>query len=610
LNTKPIFSKIALFITILSTCFSINSIAQTSFSDVNRAEYIISFSQNVTWENLAYENFTIGILDNDSLLYYMLYSEIEKKGMIHNKNVEVKLFTKTSDIKNTNVIFLEKKSGFSITGVQEQIKNTNTLLLTENFAFHKSMINFIIIDGKRNFEVNEEYLTNNNLKIHPLLLKHSVKTKEDWEGLYAETERKLLEEQEKNKKQTKIISVQTEDIKRKETEISELQQSIFAQKKELKTLNKSVLLKQNELSKTLEEIKKRSLDIEVQEALSAQLKTSIKEQQKVLNEQSNRIHSQDVTIVKQTDTIENQGTIITLFIIIFLLVVGLGSILIRQIRITKRINTKLAQKNDEVSLQRDKIIEQNKHITDSIVYAQRIQHAILPPQDIIAQNVPDHFILFKPRDIVSGDYYWMTQIDDIIIVTAADCTGHGVPGAFMSLLGITFLNEIVHEKGIIQPHEILNQLRIRIKESLNKEGNIEEYKDGMDMAICMIHKKTHELEYAGAYNSLYIIRDKELQEIKADKMPVGLSGRMDESFTLQKTKLQENDSFYMFSDGYPDQFGGPKDKKFMTKKFKELLIQVQDKKMDEQKEILNSTIENWKGEAEQVDDILVIGIKV
>src|SRR5690606_20974909 len=179
-----------------------------------------------------------------------------------------------------------------------------------------------------------------------------------------------------------------------------------------------------------------------------------------------------------------------------------------------------------------------------ILYARRIQHAILPPEDIIANNVLDHFILFKPRDIVSGDYYWMTQINNLIIIIAADCTGHGVPGAFMSLLGITFLNEIVHEKKIIQPHNILHELRVRIKESLNKANSEEEYKDGMDMAVCLLDKTNKTLSYAGAYNPLYIIRDNELFEIKADKMPVGLSEKMNIPFQLHNQELCSGDTFY------------------------------------------------------------------
>lgn len=577
--------------------------AQQSFTDTQRAQYIMSFAEHVRWQEINSDRFTIGVLAKDSLLFYMLAAEAEQKKTIHNKPISVVHFSRVADIYPTQVLFLHGNSPFSIDEVRAIIPAAHTLLISEDFPFNKSMINFIVLDGKRNYEVNEELLSKSKLSIHPLILNHAVKTKEDWEKLYEQTAERLRKEQEKTKQQTKIIDIQIEDIKAKEREISELQLSIFEQQKILADLEQEVQSTEKELKKTLQEIQQRSQELEIQELKLEALQRNIAQQQKVLREQADQIHEQNQTLRSQFQTIEQQHTVIVLFIIFFVLILALTYVIYRQFKITKRFNRDIAK-------QRDTIAEQNKQITDSILYASRIQHAILPPHDIIANNVPDHFIYFKPRDIVSGDYYWMTQIDELIIVIAADCTGHGVPGAFMSLLGITFLNEIVHEKKIVSPEAILHELRMRIMESLNKSNTGETYKDGMDMSICVIHKATNELSYAGAYNPLYVIRNAELHEIKADKIPVGLSEKMDVAFQLHNWKLEPNDCFYMFSDGYADQFGGPNNKKFMSRAFKQLLVSIHKSSMETQKQTLDTTITNWMGTNEQVDDILIIGIRM
>ncbi len=293
-------------------------------------------------------------------------------------------------------------------------------------------------------------------------------------------------------------------------------------------------------------------------------------------------------------------------------------------------NQKLHQMNEEIQAQRDEIekhlitvekqkeeIEQKrKDILDSIFYAKRIQNAILPSISQISETLPQHLILFKPRDIVSGDYYWIKQKEDKTIVVAADCTGHGVPGAFMSILGTAFLNEIVMKDDIVQANEILNHLRQYVINFLNQAGRLEDARDGMDIALCIINKETMELEFSGAYNPLYLIRNKQLQEYKADKMPIGIYD-VYPPFTCKKTTIEKGDNIYIFSDGFQDQFGGPEGKKFMSGRLKRLFIEICDRTMEEQKEILDLTIETWKSHLdvegnphEQIDDILVVGIKI
>ena len=280
----------------------------------------------------------------------------------------------------------------------------------------------------------------------------------------------------------------------------------------------------------------------------------------------------------------------------------------RSYRRKKRDNDLLSQKNTKIELQRDEIEEQKKEITDSIYYASRIQKALLPPVDFIEEMLDDYFILNKPRDIVSGDYYWMNQCDNKVFITAADCTGHGVPGAFMSMLGVAFLNEIVNKEAIQHANEILDELRDYIIKYLHQTGKEGESQDGMDMAMLMIDKDNGHIEFAGAYNPLYLIRDNELKEIKANRMPIGIYKKQD-PFSNHVMDVQKGDIFYIFSDGYVDQFGGDKGKKFKSTRFKQLLLDIHKKDMAEQKIVLDHTMEKWKQNYSQIDDILVIGVK-
>ncbi|MCK5170308.1 MAG: SpoIIE family protein phosphatase, partial [Bacteroidales bacterium] len=213
-------------------------------------------------------------------------------------------------------------------------------------------------------------------------------------------------------------------------------------------------------------------------------------------------------------------------------------------------------------------------------------------------------------DIVSGDFYWVGHIENKSIIVAADCTGHGVPGAFMSIIGINFLNEIVYDEKYTKPNEILHQLRKQIIKTMVRANRIDESKDGMDISLIIIDNDQMTLEFAGAYNHLYFIRDHMLDVIKADRMPIGISDKALESFTNHSIKIQPGDLFYMFTDGFADQFGGPLKKKFRVGNLRELLLDIHEKEMTEQKRILYETFINWKGKELQVDDVLSIGIKI
>jgi serine phosphatase RsbU (regulator of sigma subunit)/Tfp pilus assembly protein PilF len=275
----------------------------------------------------------------------------------------------------------------------------------------------------------------------------------------------------------------------------------------------------------------------------------------------------------------------------------------------KRNKITSRQKNI-IEEQKKLVDEKNKDILDSINYAQRIQSAILPEVNEIERLFDDSFVLFKPKDIVSGDFYWLTFINNHYYFAAADCTGHGVPGGFMSMLGISLLNEIVNEKKITDPTDILDMMRLKLILSLKQKGEMGENKDGMDMTLCRMNEEKTELTYAAANNPLWIIRGGELMQFAADKQPVGISSTNAKQFAQQTIKLQKGDSVYLFTDGYADQFGGHSGKKLKYKKLKEILLSVSSQPMQLQKNELENQFEHWRGKLEQVDDVCIIGIKV
>ncbi|NOQ23806.1 MAG: SpoIIE family protein phosphatase [Bacteroidales bacterium] len=283
---------------------------------------------------------------------------------------------------------------------------------------------------------------------------------------------------------------------------------------------------------------------------------------------------------------------------------------IRLEQIVKERTEEVVKQKDELEIQRDEIADKNRSITDSIEYASRIQKAILPSNEFAKEILPEHFILFRPRDIVSGDFYWMTKKDNLIVIIAADCTGHGVPGAFMSMLGVSFLNEIVNRHEVTSASVILNSLRKDIKKTLGQEGKEGEAKDGMDIALCIVDLEKMKMQYAGAYNPLYLFRNNEFIEVKADRMPIGIWVKEKESFTNNEIDLQKGDVFYIFSDGYQDQFGGEDGQKFKTKNYKKFLLDIHQKPMAEQREILDTRIDEWRGKWEQIDDIIIVGVRV
>ncbi len=348
------------------------------------------------------------------------------------------------------------------------------------------------------------------------------------------------------------------------------------------------------------------------EEMDTKYETEKKQQQIELQE--SQIVARDATI-KQQRTFRNALLAGLLAVLLIIIIVIYAYVQKRNdMQKIREQNAQILESNEELKVLNEAISKQNNEIVDSISYAQRIQSAMMPPESYFHELLDEVFILYKPRDIVSGDFYWVRQVNRYIVLAAADCTGHGVPGAFMSLLGISYLNEIVQRREITQASEVLNELRYQIKHSLRQHGQPDESKDGIDMAICVVDPKSRTMQYAGAFNSLYLIREEDgkagLNEIKADRMPLGYHQGKDRAFANHDIQLEIGDTFYIFSDGYIDQKGGPDNKKFMSKKFKKLLLDIHEEPMFDQKNILEKTLSEWMGDKEQIDDILVVGVRV
>ncbi|MGE0078807.1 MAG: two-component regulator propeller domain-containing protein [Bacteroidales bacterium] len=274
-------------------------------------------------------------------------------------------------------------------------------------------------------------------------------------------------------------------------------------------------------------------------------------------------------------------------------------------------NQEIMSQRDLLSNQNERISKQNKQIKDSIQYARRIQSAILPSTSILTDHNIDHFLIFRPKDIVSGDFYWFKQMGDHLLIAVADCTGHGVPGAFMSMLGNAFLNEIVAHNDITKANQVIDNLRDLVISSLKQSGEDAVTRDGMDIAFCELNLKTLSIQFAGAHNSLLIVRNNELIELHADRFPVGLYHKTLMSFTNHKFQLQKGDNLYLLTDGIFDQFGGDYGSKFMYKRLKNLLVEINQQPMDSQKKIIEINVDDWmRNEYEQIDDITLLGLRI
>ncbi len=596
---------------------------QTEIDDNTRATLILDIAKYVEYDEDFDElnNFTITVLDVDDNFYWPLERMSVERQFIQGKPILVNLVPRPSMLKEAQVIYLNSKNGYKIKEVLKQIEGWNTLLITEGYPFRESMINFLVVDGKPRFEANEEMMTEHGLKVDELFLAHAIKTREDWEQLYDVTDEELQEEKEVTRQQRILIAEQDSMIQAQIARLKALGEEILKKEKELEEKIRNLLNKDRELTEKNRAIERQEKEISLQKKMIAEQERAVSEQQAVLEEQKEEIGQRETLIAErdiqiraneekisiQLEAIQKQKLVIMAAIVALLLMFGLAYFIFVNYKNKKRANELLEEKNRKITAQRDQIAYQKKHITDSIHYAQKIQRAILPSMELFTDEI-DHFVLYKPRDIVSGDFYWVDKVDNKQVIIAADCTGHGVPGAFMSMLGVSLLNEIVRNRNIVEPDKILNTLRSMIIESLGQGQTGTLVKDGMDMTVKVIDFDNDKLYFAGANNPLYHIRNGELTQYKPDKMPVAIHEVM-EDFNFVSIDLQKGDTFYTFSDGFVDQFGGPKQKKFLSKNFRNLLLEIQNLDMIDQGKKLDEVFEAYRADVEQVDDVVVIGVK-
>jgi serine phosphatase RsbU (regulator of sigma subunit)/tetratricopeptide (TPR) repeat protein len=469
-----------------------------------------------------------------------------------------------------------------------------------------------------------------------------AKRKYDLEKSEKDLRIKLKEEQ------VKELAIQqlTLQLQKEEQERELLRREKDLQLLEKERLRQSLVITQQRHAAEQQERQNQILE---QEKRIGELRIEQEVRKQKEQEQENKLIQLELDKQKAT---KKALTLIVILIILITLIV-LSSLIMarkknlllgRQKKEIEEKNTDLEQKHEEIIAQRDEIeaqrnllfdqkqaIEQiNLEVRESIEYAKRIQSSTLPDLTSMDSIISEYFVLFRPRDIVSGDFYWTAKVENTTVLTVADCTGHGVPGSFMSILGMSLLKEIIQKEYITHPGVILRRLRKEIINSLGQKGISGEQRDGMDIALIAIHNDVRRLEYAGAFNSLYLIRGKDfpspeindisvlnledeknyiLYEINADNMPIAYYERMDK-FNTREFNLLEGDQLYMFTDGYADQFGGPYGKKFKNKSLKKLLLTNAHLSMEKQKQILNDTLNQWMGLIEQVDDICVMGLRV
>jgi len=518
----------------------------------------------------------VAIVLNQALHDELLALTNRKMGFF-NKNIQIRYYQHPREIERANIVYIHHKDFVDLGYTLNKFKDQPVLVVGENYPFRSSMINFIDRGEATIFEINEHLIQDKSIDLKNALLKKRASSESQWILLLAEAE---------------------SDIQQKEKTIERKDVHIAIKQKELQVTADS-------LEETAESLDSTNVELAFK---SDSLTTS---QLIARNNEERLVQERRLRIV---------------FIAMILIALGFLSVVLNNYRIKKRHAETLTRLNEELE-------ERNREILDSITYARRIQSALLPSDKIVREHLEESFIIYKPKDIVSGDFYWMETFQGKILYAAADCTGHGVPGAFVSIVGYDGLNRALREFNLSQPSLIMDKLNEFVDETFDKSE--EEIKDGMDMALCAIDLRSELLEYAGANNPLYIIREKqqghvldnngemtptldspshELYEIKPDKQPIGRYGER-HLFTNHRISLKPKDTFYTFSDGFADQFGGPKGKKFKYKPFKELLLGIQHKSMLEQKQIISGSFESWKNPGDndqafdQIDDVVVIGVR-
>ncbi|PJC62116.1 MAG: hypothetical protein CO022_06235 [Flavobacteriales bacterium CG_4_9_14_0_2_um_filter_32_27] len=666
------FKKI--FISFLLLAFALGLFAQNDKNKedgARQALFIYNFSKYIEWSNFnSLKEFKIGVIGDE---YNYVYDELIVLSKTKDvKGIPIKIERVNYDTKldELQLIYFDNSENTSIKDLYKKTKGNPVLLVGKEYPFGQSMINFLDVNDKIEFELNEEKCNKAGLKVNVVIKTIAIKTKREWDSLLEKMETITLQNENKVQVNTKdleaiiaqqkqlekeieakkvTLAAQNEKLEQKVAEIKEKEQLIEAstielikqkelvdiqnkkiasQQQNLSKLNYNVVSNQIKLAEQQEKLEKDQAKLKVIKEDVTLIEKELQEKEAVLARNEKLITLQNSELVTKSSKIEQQKHIIWISVLFLIIVSILGLVAYRSYKLKNKANLLVTHQKLEIE-------NQHKEIIDSITYAKRLQEAIFPTLSSVKEFLPQSFIFFKPKDVVSGDFYWMEtsptptlpkgegdsppptggELEGTCILFAvADCTGHGVPGAMVSVVCNNALNRSVREYGITKPGEILDKTREIVVGEFAKSN--EDVKDGMDISLCSLQlsESCATLHWSGANNSLYIIRPTvgktfELIEIKPNKQSIGKIDNP-EAYSTHTFELMKGDTLYLFTDGYADQFGGEKGKKLMYKPFKQMLLEFQEKSMEEQQEILEKHFENWRGDLEQVDDVCVIGVRI
>jgi serine phosphatase RsbU (regulator of sigma subunit) len=622
-----------------------------------KSNFALNLIKYVEWENEdSIQQYSIGVLGDDEVL-----NEFKNRsgfGLIKNKSFKVVEFKKISEIGDVHAVYVDKRGAQALKRILEITTANNILMISDsckNIEF--TMINLLdpSMPGDQ-FEVNKENMTRANLQISSKLLYHGG-SEEDLRKMYQTSEKELSNVQEELLKQTAIFDRQRKELETTRQEILGLNREINKQEEHLKSMITDIETKQDSLDRKQALLEEQKIKIQIQQKdideqndqlqrqkfriqegssfLNSQKKEikvqeeKIIGQQKEIADQSKILGNQKIELQEQSQKIEKQRTILYFFIAIFILAAAMVFFILRAYRIKRQANEKLRIKNAAIAKQKEeiqsqqellkvvnrKIEKQNENIRSSINYALTIQQALLPSEEEMTKAF-DSFVLFRPKDIVSGDFYWMSKVvsereaNEKTFIAVADCTGHGVPGAFLSMIGIKLLNSIVNERKQHNPRIILEMLNIAVQKALKQEKNVND--DGMDICLCCLEKTTTDqvkVIFTGARRPLYYCHDEKLMILKGDRKTVGGRFFKNQVFKNHELLLDPGDRIYLSSDGMVDQ-NAPDRRKFGSRRLIQLLKDSMTLSMVKQKQLLEEALDAFQQSEKQRDDISLLAIKL
>lgn len=578
-------------ICLLNCLLAFSALAQTKPNSAQlKAVYIYKFTNYVTWPfEERMKEFVICVMSSEAL--HNQLKGIGNVAKFRNKiPIKVVYCKGVNDIlPNCHMLVIDGSRNDNLWSVYAKIRGKSVLMVAENLVdYKKSMISFVETGGNIKFIINKTKLEESELIVKEQLYASAIVKEMEWKSIFD--------------KFNAIVASADGEVKVNKDDIKKILSSYKSLEEEKKAKEAMVTQMEDTLRMKLEILQAKQAEYD-------QLNGRIEDQKTLVAQQDLEIQSRKAEIEAQENTIGKQKNVIAIIAILSAIGIILLLFTIRSNNQRRKANKLLYEQKNEIEKQKHLVDEKQKEILDSINYAKRIQTALMANSKLLSENLSEHFVLFKPKDIVAGDFYWAARLPDSFIYITADSTGHGVPGAFMSLLNISKLNDAINQR-ITRPDLVLNEVKSGIIRALNPEGSQEESKDGMDAILCKLDRHNMKLQFAAANNSFCIIRNKTMINCKADKMPVGKSHDDSALFTFNEVSLEKGDMIFTYTDGYGDQFGGPDGKKFMHKQLRKILVEIADLPVAEQRAILDQRFESWKGALEQVDDVLVIGVRV